>query len=92
MIRFNLTIDLDELDNYSDAGKLLRDIAKILLVRSEDLTLQSVVGSISEYKLSVKTEGDINKARFLMSKLKAAKLAPIKKVKLRHAGRGAVNG
>lgn len=87
MIIFNLTIDLAKLDNYSDAGKLLREIAEILHVRSEDLALQSVVGSISEYRLSVKTEGDIKKARFLMSKLKAAKLAPIKSVWLCHKKR-----
>lgn len=45
--------------------------------------LSSVYGSISEYRLSVKTEGDIKKACFLMSKLKNAKLSPIKKVQLR---------
>lgn len=83
MISFNLTMDLYELDTGSDAGKLLREIAKILHIRSEDLTMHSVVGSISEYKLSIKTEDDIKKARFLMSKLKNAKLSPIKKVQLR---------
>ena len=82
MIIFNLTIDLARLDAHKSADNLLREIANILNVDKYNLVLCSVYGSISEYRLGIKTEVDIKKARFLMSKLKNAKLAPIKKVQL----------
>lgn len=83
MIILNLTIDLAQLDTHKSADNLLREIANILHVGKSDLVLSSIPRSISEYRLAIKTEGDIKKARFLMSKLKNAKLAPIKKVQLR---------
>lgn len=88
MIIFNLTIDLARLDAHRSADNLLREIAKILNVDKDNLMLSSVHGSISEYRLDIKTEGDIKKARFLMSKLKNAKLAPIRSVQLRQIKRG----
>ena len=88
MIIFNLTIDLALLDAHRSADNLVREIAKILHVDKDNLMLSSVQGSISEYRLGIKTEGDIKKARFLMSKLKNAKLAPIRSVQLRQAKRG----
>lgn len=88
MIIFNLTIDLALLDAHRSADNLLREIAKILHVDKDNLILSSVHGSISEYRLGIKTEGDIKKARFLMSKLKNAKLAPLKSVQLRQIKRG----
>lgn len=88
MIIFNLTIDLARLDAHRSADNLLREIAKILNVDKDNLMLSSVHGSISEYKLHIGTEGDIKKARFLMSRLKTAGLAPIKSVQLRQAKRG----
>lgn len=83
MIIFNLTIDLAKLDAHRSADNLIREIAKILHVDKDNVVLSSVNGSISEYRLGIETEGDINKARFLMSRLKNAKLAPIKSVQLR---------
>ena len=88
MIIFNLIIDLALIDARGSADNLLREIAKILNVDKDNLMLSSVHGSISEYKLHIGTEGDIKKARFLMSKLKTAGLAPIKRVQLRQAKRG----
>lgn len=82
MIIFNLTIDLALLDAHRSADNLLREIAKILHVDKDNLMLSAVHGSISEYRLGIKTEGDNKKARFLMSKLKNAKLAPIRSVQL----------
>ena len=83
MIIFNLTIDLARLDAHRSADNLIREIAKILHVDKDNVVLWSVHGSISEYKLRIGTEGDIKKARFLMSRLKNAKLAPIRSVQLR---------
>ena len=88
MIIFNLTIDLALIDARGSADNLLREIAKILYVDKDKLMLSSVHGSISEYRLGIETEGDIKKARFLMSRLKTAGLAPIKSVQLRQAKRG----
>lgn len=88
MIIFNLTIDLALIDARGSAYNLLREIAKILNVDKDNLMLSSVHGSISEYRLGIETEGDIKKARFLMSKLKTAGLSPIKSVQLRQAKRG----
>lgn len=88
MIIFNLTIDLALLDAHRSANNLVREIAKILHVDKDNLMLSSVHGSISEYRLGIETEGDIKKARFLMSKLKTAGLAPITSVKLREIRRG----
>lgn len=88
MIIFNLTIDLALIDARGSANNLLREIAKILNVDKDNLTLSSVHGSISEYRLGIETEGDIKKARFLMSRLKTAGLEPIKSVQLRQAKRG----
>lgn len=88
MIIFNLTIDLARLDAHRSADNLLREIAKVLHVDKDNLMLSSVHGSISEYRLGIETEGDIKKARFLMSKLNNAKLAPIRSVQLRQAKRG----
>lgn len=88
MIIFNLTIDLALIDARGSADNLLREIAKILNVDKDNLMLSSVYGSISEYRLGIETEGDIKKARFLMSRLKTAGLAPIKNVQLRQAKRG----
>lgn len=82
MIIFNLTIDLAMLDVRRSTNDLLREIAKILHVDKDNIVLSLVHGSISEYRLGIETEGDIKKARFLMSKLKNAKLAPIKNVQL----------
>lgn len=83
MIIFNLTIDLARLGAHRSADNLLSDIANILHVDKANLVLSAVPVSISEYRLGVKTEGDTKKARFLMSELKNAKLAPIKNVQLR---------
>lgn len=83
MIIFNLTIDLARLDTHKSANNLLREIANILHVDKGNVVLSSVYGRISEYRLGVITEGDTKKARFLMSELKNAKLAPIKNVQLR---------
>lgn len=88
MIIFNLTIDLARLGAHRSADKLLSDIANILHVGKSDLVLSSIPSSISEYRLGIDTEGYIKKARFLMSKLKTAGLAPIKNVQLRQAKRG----
>lgn len=88
MIIFNLTIDLALIDARGSADNLIREIAKILHVDKDNLMLSSVHGSISEYRLGIETEGDIKKARFLMSRLKTAGLAPIKNVQLRQAKRG----
>lgn len=88
MIIFNLTIDLALLDAHRSADNLLSEIAKILHVDRDNVVLCSVHGSISEYRLRIETEGDIKKARFLMSKLNNAKLAPIRSVQLRQAKRG----
>lgn len=88
MIIFNLTIDLARLDARRSANDLLREIAKILHVNKDNVVLSLVNGSISEYRLGIETEGDIKKARFLMSKLKNAGLAPIKQVQLRQIRRG----
>lgn len=88
MIIFNLTIDLALIDARGSADNLLREIAKILNVGKDNLMLSSVHGSISEYRLDIETEGDIKKARFLMSKLKTAGLAPIKQVQLLQIKRG----
>lgn len=82
MIIFNLTIDLARLGAHRSADKLLSDIANILHVGKSDLVLSSIPWSISEYRLDIKTEGDTKKACFLMSKLKNAKLVPIKGVQL----------
>lgn len=87
MIIFNLTIDLALIDARGSADNLLREIAKILNVDKDNLMLSSVHGSISEYRLGIETEGDIKKARFLMSKLKTAGLAPIKQVQLQQIKR-----
>ena len=83
IIIFNLTIDLTRLDARRNADNLIREIAKILHVDKDNVVLSSVHGSISEYRLGIETEGDMKKACFLMSKLKNAKLAPIKNVQLR---------
>lgn len=83
MIIFNLTIDLARLDAHKSADNLLREIASILHVDKDNLVLSSIPWSISEYHLGIETEGDMKKASFLMSKLKNAKLAPIKNVQLR---------
>ena len=88
MIIFNLTIDLALLDAHTSADNLLREIARILHVDKDNLILSSVHGSISEYRLGIKTEGDIKKARFLMSKLKNAGLSSIKQVQLQQIKRG----
>lgn len=88
MIIFNLTIALALLDAHRSADNLLREIARILHVDKDNLMLSSVHWSISEYKLGIETEGDIKKARFLMSKLKNAKLASIRSVQLRQEKRG----
>lgn len=90
MIIFNLTIDLALLDVHRSADNLIREIAKILHVDKDNVVLSSVHGSISEYRLSIVTESDTKKARFLMSKLKTAKLALIKQVQLREIRRGGV--
>lgn len=82
MIIFNLTIDLALLDAHRSANNLVREIAKILHVDKDNLMLSSVHGSISEYRLGIETEGDIKKARFLMSRLKTAGLSPIRSVQL----------
>nr|DAW58920.1 MAG TPA: hypothetical protein [Caudoviricetes sp.] len=82
MIIFNLTIALARLDTHKSADNLLSDIANILHVGKSDLVLSSIPPSISEYRLGIETEGDVKKARFLMSKLKNAKLSPISKVQL----------
>lgn len=88
MIIFNLTIDLALIDARGSADNLIREIAKILHVNRDNIVLNSVYGSISEYRLGIETEGDIKKARFLMSRLKTARLAPIKSVQLRQVKRG----
>ena len=82
MIIFNLTIDLAKLDTRRSADNLMQEIANILQVGKSDLVLSSIPWNISEYRLGIKTEGGMKKARFLMSKLKNAKLAPIKSVQL----------
>lgn len=82
MIIFNLTIDLARLDTHKSVDNLLREIANILHVDKGNVVLSSIPWSISECRLDIKTEGDKKKARFLLSKLKNAKLAPIKKVQL----------
>lgn len=82
MIIFGLTICLARLDAHRSADNLLREIAKILNVDKDNLMLSSVHGSISEYRLGIETEGDIKKARFLMSRLKTAGLSPIRSVQL----------
>lgn len=83
MIIFNLTIALARLDIHKSANNLLSDIANILHVDKGNIVLSSIPWSISEYRLGIITEGDMKKARFLMSELKNAKLAPIKGVQLR---------
>lgn len=88
MIIFNLSIDLAKLDTRRSADNLMQEIANILQVGKSDLVLSSIPWSISEYHLGIETEGDIKKARFLLSKLKNAKLAPIKSVQLRQTKRG----
>lgn len=88
MIIFNLTIDLARLDAHRSADNLIREIAKILHVNRDNIVLSSVYGSISEYRLGIETEGDIKKARFLMSRLKTVGLAPIESVQLRETRRG----
>ena len=88
MIVFNLTIDLALLGSHSNVNNLLREIANILHVDKGNIVISSVHGSISEYRLGIKTEGDIKKARLLMSRLKTAGLAPIRSVQLRQAKRG----
>lgn len=88
MIIFNLIIDLTLLDAHRSAYNLLREIAKILHVDKDNLMLSAVHGSISEYRLGIVTEGGIKKARFLMSRLKAAGLAPVRSVQLRQVKRG----
>ena len=85
MIILNITIDPARLDIHKSANNLLSDIANILRVDKSNLVLRSIPQSISEYRLYIKTEGDTKKARFLMSKLKNAKLAPIKNVQLQEA-------
>ncbi len=87
MIIFNLTIDLARLDAHKSADNLLSGIANILHVGKSDLVLSSIPWSISEYRLGIKIEGGIKKARFLMSKLTNAKLAPIKKVQLQEVNK-----
>lgn len=87
MIIFNLTIDLARLDRHSSAYDLLSAIANVLHVGKDNLVLCSVQGSLSEYRLGIETEGDIKKACFLMSKLKNAKLAPIKNVQLQEVNK-----
>jgi hypothetical protein len=87
MIIFNLTIDLARLGAHRSADNLLSDIANILHAGKSDLVLSSIPWSISEYHLGIETEGDIKKARFLMSKLKNAKLAPIKNVQLQEVNK-----
>lgn len=82
MIIFNLTIDLALIDARGSADNLIREIAKILHVNRDNIVLSSVYGSISEYRLGIETEGDIKKARFLMSRLKTAGLSPIRSVQL----------
>lgn len=82
MIIFNMTIDLALLDAHRSADNLLREIAKRLHVDKDNLMLSSVHGSISEYRLGIETEGNIKKARFLMSRLKTAGLSPIRSVQL----------
>lgn len=82
MIILNITIDLAQLGAHRSADNLLSDIANILHVDKGNIVLSSIPWSISEYRLDIKTEGDMKKARFLMSKLKNAKLAPIKNVQL----------
>lgn len=82
MIILNITIDLAQLDTHKSADNLLREIANILHVDKGNVVLSLVYGSISKYRIVIKTEGDIKKACFLMSKLKNAKLAPIKQVQL----------
>lgn len=88
MIIFNLSIDLAKLDTRRSADNLMQEIANILRVGKYDLMLSSIPWSISEYHLGIETEGDMKKARFLLSKLKNAKLAPIKSVQLRQTKRG----
>lgn len=88
MIIFNLSIDLAKLDTRRSADNLMQEIANILQVGKSDLMLSSIPWSISEYHLGIETEGDMKKARFLLSKLKNAKLAPIKSVQLRQTKRG----
>lgn len=88
MIIFKLSIDLAKLDTRRSADNLMQEIANILQVGKSDLVLSSIPWSISEYRLGIETEGDIKKARFLLSKLKNAKLAPIKSVQLRQTKRG----
>lgn len=88
MIIFNLSIDLAKLDTRRSADNLMQEIANILQVGKSDLVLSSIPWSISEYHLGIETEGDMKKARFLLSKLKNAKLAPIKSVQLRQTKRG----
>lgn len=88
MIIFNLIIDLAKLDTRRSADNLMQEIANILQVGKSDLVLSSIPWSISEYRLGIETEGNIKKARFLLSKLKNAKLAPIKSVQLRQTKRG----
>ena len=83
MIIFNLTSDLARLDIHKSANNLLSDIANILHVDKGNIVLSSIPWSISEYRLGIITEDDMKKARFLMSELKNAKLAPIKGVQLR---------
>lgn len=83
MIIFNLTIDIARIGAHRSADNLLSDIANILHVGESNLVLRSIPQSIGEYRLDIKTEGDMKKARFLMSELKNAKLAPIKNVQLR---------
>lgn len=83
MIIFNLTIDLAVLDTRYNTDNLLSEIAKTLHVDKGNIVANSVHGSINEYRLGIETEGDIKKARFLMSRLKTAGLAPIKNVQLR---------
>ena len=75
MIIFNLIIDLALLDAHRSADNLIREIARILHVDKDNLILSSVHGSIIEYRLDIETEGDIKKARFLMSKLKKCKVS-----------------
>ena len=70
------------IDARGSADNLLRELAKILNVNKDNLVLSSIPWSISEYHLGIETEGDMKKASFLMSKLKNAKLAPIKNVQL----------
>lgn len=88
MIIFNLTIDLAVLDTRYNTDNLLSEIAKTLHVDKGNIVASLVHGSINEYRLGIETEGDIKKARFLMSRLKTARLAPIKNVQLRQVKRG----